>query len=367
MVGRERVTGDPQRGRVVAVASTSGPYKELSAFAEALGIAYAGGLELQLLVDGRPVKLSLQVSSGVVGALAIVVELDPRGAETPHIELRKESDEDRAAKAQGITREVQTGYEPFDGKVFVDNEASEADALRLLAAPSTRDALLGLLESDCQAVKLTPRAVTASCSLPGPVFPAERVLRALEQALVVARAGGPRERARRSVGARLVGLLGVLFLPSALFAVLACWKWNAGVWLPVVGAAAGVVLAIASRSVLRWLAAGDSGSLPRYQTAQVVLLLVAPTSCVGLLATLNGALDAAAPVTISGTVIAVDDYEPAGSLLTNYDVRWSDGSTSREASEESPSVGDTVVETHRPGALGFRWNKDGPHRVRPAP
>jgi len=60
------------------------------------------------------------------------------------------------------------------------------------------------------------------------------------------------------------------------------------------------------------------------------------------------------------SVVAVDDWEPAGSLTTNFNVSWTDGSSSREATEDCPEVGDIVVQARHPGALGFAWGADEP-------
>lgn len=357
------------RWRVVGVSSPSGSYTQLGAVANALGVAYRGGRDLDLLVDGRSVTIGI-MDDGEDGVFGFQVRLvlDDRAAKAPQIELRRELGEDRTAKASGLTREVQTGHLPFDGLVFVESDASNADVARLLAAAATRDAVLGLLgivEGGVR-VRTSPRAVLVEIPMYEAVFPVAPVLYAMEQLFVVAQAGAPREPAPRlPLRVRFVDLtilVAALLMLPALFLLVWEWaKWRIGIALPTLGAAAGVLVCLVSRPILRVASSGDSKSLHRFRDAQISLWITLPLLFPGSLVALNRALDSAPPVTVTGKVVGFDitgsDFDVGHSWA---EVRWSDGATSYAENAPHTRLGDLYVQRRHPGALGFAWSEE-PH------
>lgn len=356
------MNGTWQRPKVSVVASDTGEYRQLDAVAAALGVRHQGGLELDLLIDGWSVRLSLEMSSGSIIGLKVFVFLDIRAAEDPWIELRRESAADRAEKAGGITREVQTGYEPFDAHVFIDNDASEADATRLLAWPAVRDAVLRLLGGGCSWVKMTPRSVHAYLPIRDSVFPPEATIGAIQQLMVVARAGAPREPGTRR--GFLVAVLAWLLAPAApLFLWYARTHWHAGWTFHLIGVGVGLLAWVIARPLIRRLVTGDSRSYNRYLTIHVPLLIFGPMLSTAVLLTLNGALDKSPPYRVTGTVTSVDDTDPAN-RMDNFYVKWSDGWTTREAMELSVYEGDTFWQERHAGALGFEWYRGDPQPLK---
>lgn len=346
------------RWRVQGLPSKEGSYRQLRAVADALGVEWRGAPELAVRIDGTPVLLSLDLDSGVVRGLIVKLTLEgpPGAGDEPHIELRRELPFDREGKALGIAREVQTGFAGFDHAVYIDNEASEADVHRLLAKETTRAAVLRLLESHCEGVRVAQRSITAKWKLDDEVFPAPKIVRALEELLVVSRASPPKERGARRRGKWLLGALTVYGMVSPIAALNAMFNWRTQPLLPVLGAAAGLVLGLLARPLLVRAMAGDAGSFVRYRFSVFLAVLGTAWFVPGSLVALNGALDTSKPVMRSGTIVELGTVDDEKALRT-VTVQWSDGLQSDETFGLPVSTGAPVAQEQHDGALGFEWHR----------
>lgn len=346
--------------RVVGEPSPGGAYKQLREVANALGVQWSGAPELKVRIDGTPVRFDLDINSGTVVGVEVRVAFEgpPRANAALQIELRRETDQDREGKARGITREVQTGIAGFDHAVFIDENTSEGDVKRLLASDETRAAVLRLLDSRCRAVRISGLEVKGSWSMSDDVFPAERLLQAAEDLLVVRRAGAPSEAGpgRRGwalvIGAVVLGSLSPVALAFALVA------WTTYAWFAVLGVVLGVVLGRLARPLLARAVAGDAGSFTRYRVASGFTSFGAWWLVPALLVALNGGLDRSPGVARLGTVEHVGAADDESSTV-EVTVKWDDGTTSDEDFPElgagSVAAGDRVSQRRHPGLLVGWW------------
>ncbi|WP_437742762.1 hypothetical protein WMF39_45780 [Sorangium sp. So ce1504] len=70
------------------------------------------------------------------------------------IKLRRETDEDRAARSRGVACEAQTGDPLFDDEVYIDSPSDEQTVLRTLASPELRAGVRALLAEGVEHVIL---------------------------------------------------------------------------------------------------------------------------------------------------------------------------------------------------------------------
>jgi len=343
--------------RIVERPAPHGFYRELGAVAQALGVRHEGARVLEVEVNGALVTFELEINSGtVVGLTLTLVPPGPALPDEPAILLRREVAADRAGKQRGINVEVQLGDPRFDQEVYVDSDAREDEVQRVLAAPSVRGAVRELLGAGCEKVRLSRRGVEATWTTKGNdgLFDGPRLVSALQSVVTLAAAGGPHARGAPARGGWLVALttLGLAAgVPYFLFA-RATWTTSAG--LPLAGAVAGMVVALALRPSLARVLAGGSSSFARYRNTAAMLFFALGFHGAALPVHLNGALDGSRPTVVEGAVSelgARDDEDGK----TDVVVRWSDG-THEDVRVRSPgTVGQRVTKQRHQGALGFGW------------
>lgn len=115
--------------------------------AVAVGPAHVAGLyagvEAHFTLGGRPLTTVVRYVSRSLVRASIRVRTGP----LPAVRFFPERGLDRLGKALGVSREVQTGDAAFDGACYVDSADSDEVVLRLLAAPSAREAITALLRA----------------------------------------------------------------------------------------------------------------------------------------------------------------------------------------------------------------------------
>ena len=88
-------------------------------------------------------QVSLCISSGTVTGLDSAIATSP---DLPDARFRRETREEKRAKAKGITHEVQTGDATFDIRVFVASDHADDDLMAILGHRAVRAAILELLD-----------------------------------------------------------------------------------------------------------------------------------------------------------------------------------------------------------------------------
>ncbi len=325
---------------------------------------------LDLKVAGRRASLAIQQDTETRRARGLRLSVAFEGLQraegedddvAPSILLRRETAADESDKARDLTREVQVGYEKFDHAVFIDNDSSEADVRRILSKEATRQAVLRLLEAGF-VVRVSVRQVTATRSLAAEEkrLGAQPVLDALEDLLIVSRAGGPKagERPGRRGSSLLWGASAVLAL-SLIYAWAVHANWPASIGLAIFGLVVAGAVAIFSRPAIEAACSGDSGSGPRSRNLIGAFSTAAGALVFGAILHVNGALDSAPPQVRRGVVISVPLIgERADGATAATLVRWEDGSTSnvnKWLEWTRFGLNERVVEYVHPGALGFTW------------
>lgn len=338
---------------------------------EALGVAGGDLSSLGLRVQGQrstvAVDTDRQTNRPIRLRLSVSFE-SPRDEkldedDQPVIALRQETAVDERDKARALTHEVQLGYEKFDSTVFIDNDSTEADVRRIFSKEATRQAAMRLLDAGFL-VRISVHRVTATRPIdraekdrpiaPGPVVDA------LEDLLLMARAGGPKPGTRPTRrGSRLQLVAGGTLLFSLIYAWGMHANWAASWVLASFGLVVGGAVAIFSRPAIEEACAGDSRSGQRSRNIVGAFAGSAAALVFGTIMLLNGALDRGEPTLRHGVVISVPRSRLSKRGETTI-VRWRDGSTSSidRYLEWTPeySVGQRVVEYEHPGALGFSWS-----------
>lgn len=272
----------------------------------------------------------------------------------PRIVLRREHEDDVTDKDRGLTREVQTGFAGFDHAVFIDNDSSEADVLRVLATEATRQAVLRLLEAGHHAVLITSSRVTVRHPVNDGVVRAGPVMDALEDLLIVARAGGPKESAPSRRG-ELLTLIGCgVSAAAGCYGWLTWSAWPTSLGIGSLGVIAGAIVAFFSRPTVEAACSGDSASARRAATLLGLCWFTSAALVFGGVVHLNGALDDSEGEVWHGVLTSTGarrrpfSFDPVG-------VRWSDGSTSIINGDSFMRAGDRITERRHPGAFGFGW------------
>lgn len=348
------------------VSSKGGGGEVLDELVARLGLEGTGFSRLGLRLDDRRVVVEL-IRTGRshdlfrrVTGVHLTVKFGGRARSAPLFELegdeptillRRETALDRRDKERGLTVEVQTGYAGFDHAVYVDNDASEADARRVLSTEATRQAVLRLLEHH-SSVRISPTGVTVRQDAKQEAFDTDVLLETLEDLLIVARAGGPSaERPRRS-GELLLGVAAGFAALMGCYAVLAHQAWPTSLLVAAPGVLAGAAVALFARPTIEDICRGDAGSGKRSST--ILLLLSAATAALvfAALAHANGALDSSEGEHWKGEVMLV----MSGKRSSTVTVRWdNDGSRELLDADQAVSPGARVNELRHPGALGFTW------------
>ena len=338
----------------------------LDEFVSQLQLEGRGSSRLELKLAGRRVHVALEHSNRDSGnpqlegvRLEVEFERAPGSKSEfkdagPRIVLRREHADDVTDKDRGLTREVQTGFAGFDHAVYVDNDSSEADVHRVLATEATRQAVLRLLDAGHRTVLITSNRVIVRQAVNEGVVRAGPVLDALEDLLIVARAGGPKDAAPPRRG-ELLTLIG-----SGVSAAAGCYGWLTWNTWPTslgilsLGLIAGAIVAFFSRPAVEGACSGDSSSARRATTLLLLCAFTTAALIFGGVVHLNGALDDSegevwrGVLTSNGARRKPFSYDPVG-------VRWNDGSTSTINGDSFMRAGDRITERRHPGAFGFGW------------
>lgn len=353
-----------QQWRTQLLSSSGDGGATLDELAAALGLDGGGYSRLGLKLAGQRASVALEQrqrrDSEEVVAVVLTVKFEggasssATGDEAPSIVLRREGEGDARDKERGLTVEVQTGYSGFDHAVFINNDSSEADVRRILSREATRQAVLRLLEAGHPVVRISTTGVSVRQPVENGVVPTEPVLEALEDLLVVARAGGPKDAAPKRRGELLLVLAIAGCTAAVCYGVVASQAWPTTLLLLGLGAVAGGLVAFFSRPAIEWACAGDSSSGSRATTVVVLLAIGSGGLISGGLAHLNGALDDSEGEAWHGEVTSrTTSLRRRATILPRTTVRWEDGSTS--AIYGDYSLGDRLTERRHPGALGWEW------------
>jgi hypothetical protein len=324
-----------------------GSYPQLGDVARALGVPDAGEPIVTFDDGGSRVDVELAFDSGMVTGCIVRAHARP----FPEVTLRRRTEIDEKGTREGINVEVQTGVPDFDARVYLETDAY-GDAVReLLARPATRAAVCSLLfEHGAEEVSFHGEGVSAY--LPGTDMRPDRVLSVLPalRELRVAPAVPLAEKPRPSTV--MPGCVLGASVPSGVIALGAAVVTGDpdGFSLPLLSAAAALVIAAVLRFVLRRRIRGHTRAYADYRTALawgvVACLLWVP----GLAIFCNGVLDPGTPVRRPGKVVEVTrEGEHAWQAVDEG--RY--GRISTRWTGDEVCAGDEVVRTTRPGLLGF--------------
>lgn len=339
-----------------ATSPTKGPYPQLRAFARAQGIPYDGALQLQCSAGSAPVTLSLLLNSGTVYGVSVEVAA---GA-WPSVELRPESDDDRASKAGGVAVEFQTGDAAFDPRVYVDAPEDE-DAPRAMLTAPVRAAALELFALGARSIVWNSLGLSTQvhADARGEVFydaaNLDRIVRSSLTLAAAPRPSGPRRAPPARGFVTAVGLFAALSFAGMLVAMV---RWTPeSSWACFAAAVSGLLGFVPFRLVAARVLRGGSSSHQRLFIASAFAFLGLPMASLAALATLNGALDAAPPSVTRGRILSVGAYDSEDSSYPTT-VRW-EGSTLDVTvdvpSDPRPSAGAVLEHVVHPGALGLAW------------
>jgi hypothetical protein len=213
------------------------------------------------------------------------------------IKLRSEDNSDRAAKAEGINREHQTGDARFDEDVYIDSPTTSQALLDAVLAPPVRAAAMELLSLAFDAITIddahgnVEARLTSFGKLRDVNDAAPRIARAFATLLsslpIVTRTAGAHEKrsALPMVAAAVGALVTFTLLPIAYIAIASGFDCTegasdgdgvsikatcSGVGAPALlaGAVAGTVVAMAIGPMLRRTLSGHSDSQTRIRTRQ---------------------------------------------------------------------------------------------------
>lgn len=367
-----------------------GGERELDALAHALGIDGTGFTRLDAVLDGARVivqlefverrdldEVDLDVRSyrRVAHALELIVMFEgservQRRSDAPSIQLRRETQADRADKRSGLVKEVQTGFERFDHAVFVDNESSEADAKRILSKEATRQAVLRLLEAGHEAVNISTTSVSVRHVLePDEVdfVHVQPVLDALDDLRVVSRAGGPKDVRPPRKGENSLAVLIALGVLAITYALGTSAHFETGFLPLLIGLVVGGIVAFFSRPFLADDVAGDSGSGRRSGQLTLAAFCTAAGLVTGGLVHLDVLFDSSEPQVDTGVVTRVHEEEVRRDgggasrrrrrteVVQFITVRDAHGGIEDLEWSGDARVGDRYVVTRRAGAFGFAW------------
>jgi hypothetical protein len=345
----------------------AGPYTELSALAKALAAPYAGALTLDADVHGMRLSIGLLLDSGTVVGISFRVT----GRTWPSVIFRRELEEDRDAKTEALTRELQTGDDAFDRDVFVESDVPDDVLKRLLETEGRRQAILALVgeaervvfDDDGIFVELRGLEATDASWAEAHVLSHLRTL-ADGPGLPAQHYPTPHDRLERALG-----WLGVASLVSsvagwALLGMIGSLSRAGTAWLGILGGVAGVLLVFPAKRLLRLAVRGHSRAHAQYflGTASLLLIFVSWGSLLPMI--VNTTVDAEPRRPVHGVVTTIGGGDDE-SVVAH--VRWDDGSNDDDIVILRPpgKVGDRVRSTQRRGLLDWRWQKRGDAFVEP--
>ena len=307
------------------------------------------------VVRGRfPVLIAVLADATRVSGVQYRVRTHP----LPELELRRETDRDRAAKAAGVNVEVQTGDPWFDQPVYVESEAPEPAVRAALASRDARAAIVELLHAGVE-VKLDEEGILAfrpgDCDLPSVLGTLERLQRIADPLPAFSSA----DLGRRPFPVFGVGFFGVVMSGAALSLPMA------GRYVyPTVSDLAPTLLGLCVGACLFAPSAVFAfRKLRRRSTALrdlVVVLLVLAEWCfpggLALVWLANGLADRSVPVPHPTTQYRCSDDED--STTGTIHASWAPGvrfEVQLTSCDPFRQEGRVVVFSTRRGALGFEW------------
>ncbi len=288
----------------------------------------------------------------------------------PRVRLRRETGRDSLGKRLDINREVQTGDEEFDARVYVESDAPDGDVREVLADERVRRGALGLLELGYREVLINDGAGRLSATFQtqspesldeaGLVRAAElmrQVAGALPEFSGPARSGPMWWAAAAAVGASAATVIAGMIVNAWAHARYDPLT-SAPIW---VGILLGLGALLLSLPVLRVVLRGRSTSFRVLLICGGVLVVGWPLLGAALAAGLNGALDEAPPVAHATTVRGRHKVSGKNSTTYYLDVdSWRPGE--RTVALEVPygvykqlAPGAPVVVTTGPGRFGWEW------------
>jgi hypothetical protein len=277
--------------------------------------------------------------------------------------LRLETARDRTGKGIQLNRETQTGDAEFDARVYLETDAPDAVVMAVLGDPGMRAGALKCMTLGCTWITLHENGdLVALRLLPDDEDLTAEILGALLDALGATAEGIPplqRERDFRRPLAEMPAYCSLVAIGS----VPLCWIVNQ-LWKPLgsdfyaSGALAGVALWIVALPILFVLLRGHPASLRRLVVSAVFLLVGLPIAGIGVLVTLNAALDRSAPEVHETHVIAQNQAAGKGARQWLTFVSWHPGEQTinidvnrDDYREFSPPAAVTVTLRH--GFLGW--------------
>jgi len=352
--------GYRQPGGIGWIPPEKGPYKELGALAKAFDAPYEGSGKLEAEVHGMRLSMGLLVDSGKVEGVSFEVT----GRTWPSIVLRRETEDDREAKKAELARELQTGDDSFDQKVYVESDAPDDVTMRLLGSEDRRRAVLALLVS-ADRVTFGESGIHVTMRDPEAIEPAWVEKNVLAHLRLLTEAPAIPSIEYRTPHERLDNALLVLAVVS-FFATIIGWGFFAALgvlrdgrfWIGVCGGIVGFLVLFPALRVLRRIVRGHSRAQEQYEggAGSLFMILVGFGSIVPVV--LNATIDGEPRRVVHGVVTTVGGGGD-GSVVVH--VRWDDGSNDDDVVLVRPtaSAGDRVWSWQRRGMLGWRWEQRG--------
>ncbi|MFO0597454.1 MAG: hypothetical protein U0228_19255 [Myxococcaceae bacterium] len=345
----------------------------LDPLCEALGVDARRAGVLDLSIDGRKVSVSIgnreqwdtsrtrvTVQTRLRAEVNVFFERgravsDEARKNPPSIVLRREVAADVADKDRGLVKELQTGFAGFDHAVFIDHDATDADARRVLAKEATRQAVIALIDQGLT-VHWGLRSVRLSVPVDTERPPDARYWAAvLEDVLIASKAGGLRDAPPARKGEALLTVSIVAAALSAVWAAVADRSYRADTVLPwLVVVVIGVIVAFFTRPFLEQGFRGHSASAKWSAGATLCWALTAGFLSLGTLLTANATFDTSEPRARHGVVLSTSRRSSLGRYSAL--VRWNNGSQSTITGTGWFEDGEKITEVRREGALGFEWS-----------
>jgi hypothetical protein len=373
----------PPRPAMVASAAAPQAVEEdkapqFSAAFQALAQAYGAAVrteddELTFGVTHEGIPMTVRCAPGRSDAS---LEVTARGAHPP-VRIYAEGGFERLGKRLGLNREVQTGDEEFDRRVYLDTPLPPEAVRDIAGRAGLRRGVLTVLEQGFDQVELDHEGILVTRDVE---HPQELVRTRLDQTLsavaeVAASLRGINpawSRQRRSAWPLWVTGIGAA---AAVAGVVALYVAS-GAWPPAgfgpltTGVAAGAVAWLLAMAVLVRLLWGRSDALLHLTLSAVVLLVALPTLGAAALYAANGSFDRSPPV-VRQTVLrskwvsrsrGVRVAGPLRARQRRYYVMVLDGSQLRtlrvpQALYDSVKPGASLMVSVRPGALGWEWDE----------
>lgn len=333
------------------------PYQELAPIAAALGVPWTGGAEVRFNREGFAITVGLRIDSGTIRGVDLVVQR----AGWPEVELRRETDADRAAKQSGLNVEVQTGDPEFDGFVYIESSYGQAVLAPMFASPDLRRAL-GELVATYGVVTFGRDGLTVATNQVGrELLDPARFMSFFERVLRVARLfpllpAGAAKAPEPGFGLVLTGVFLIVGGIVALAVLQSYGDPASGIVRPA-GAALGLAFAVGCIPLVKRRVRGHSRSALYLVLTTVTTVIGAPLVFMAGIVGLNAALDTSPPVALHGRITAAKSYVDDGEAKVDTTIDWGDASVENLTlpdSKPKAQVGDRVEAVHRKG-LVFAW------------